>query len=173
MNLQAMPHMADIEASGLGPQSFPIEIAWSTKTGEIRSRLIRPEPDWHWWEPAAEQLHHISRHMLEMESLPPTVIAEEMNRELSGEILYFDGGDYDRRWLSLLFRAAGMRPGFKLGDFDQLLVLAGRKTAANGVVAEALARRDLGNLPLHRAGNDVKLMQLTYVHTRALKKDCQ
>lgn len=162
-----MPCLGDIEASGLALQSYPIEIAWSLPDGTVRSCLIRTHETWgRYWDPAAEDLHRISRERLCAEGLPATVVAEEMNRDLEGEILYFDGGAYDRCWLGQLYKAANQQPTFKFGDFDTLLAAAGVVDSTRRDAAEALARGDLGNLPLHRAAHDVKFLQRWYIRAR-------
>lgn len=166
-----LPCIADIEASGLGPESYPIEIAWSLPDGEISSWLIRPELSWTSWEPGAEALHHISRETLQTDGLAPKVVAEEMNRALRKETVYFDGGDFDRFWLDRLFLAAGVVPAFKFGDFNELLYDAGVRDGNRRVTTEALARKDLGDLPLHRAGNDVRFLLCWYLRARRRVRD--
>ncbi len=37
------PRIIDFEASGLGPMSYPIEIAWSQRDGSIEEHLINPD----------------------------------------------------------------------------------------------------------------------------------
>lgn len=51
----------DIEASGLGSGSFPVEIAWVSEGGAEESHLIRPAPGWTQWSRRAEALHGITR----------------------------------------------------------------------------------------------------------------
>lgn len=55
----------DIEASSLGPDSYPIEVGWvSVKPNdEIVSgaMLIKPAADWTDWSQEAEAVHGISR----------------------------------------------------------------------------------------------------------------
>ena len=162
-----MPCFGDIEASGLALQSYPIEIGWSLPSGEICSRLILTEPGWgDYWDAAAENLHGISRKMLQTEGVSAGDVATLMNRDLSGETLYFDGGDYDRRWLSQLFEAAGVQPTFQFGDFDLLLALAGVEDESHRQQSEMRARADIGDLKLHRAAHDVKFLQRWYIRAR-------
>ncbi len=52
----------DFEASGLGPDSYPIEVAWGFFGIETTfSYLIRPAEHWTDWDPVAEDLHELSR----------------------------------------------------------------------------------------------------------------
>ena len=55
------PIFIDFEASGLGAGTYLIEVAWNLPNGDVREYLIRPEPDWTYWELRAEEVHGISR----------------------------------------------------------------------------------------------------------------
>ena len=161
-----LPCFGDFEASGLDEDSFPIEVAWSLSTGEIHSYLICPEPDWTHWDDVAEGMHGISLETLREKGKSPAEITDQMNHDLDRETLYFDGGDYDKRWLSRLFQAASMRPTFMFGDFDMLLARILIIDENRREAAEARARADIGDLPLHRAANDVKFLQRWYINAR-------
>ena len=56
-----LPAILDMEASGFGRDSYPIEVGYVLPDGRTRCTLIRPAPHWVHWDPAAEQLHHIPR----------------------------------------------------------------------------------------------------------------
>lgn len=162
-----MPCIGDIEASGLTPESYPIEIAWSLPSGEIRASLIQIHASWgDYWDPVAEAMHHISREMLRAQGLPAAEVAERLNRDLAGEKVYFDGGGYDQHWLNRIFQAAGMKPAFRFRDFDRLLALVGVRNTDRQEAAAARARQDVGDLPQHRAANDVKFLQRWYIRAR-------
>ena len=51
----------DFEASSLGKQGYPIEVAWVLSNGEEESHLIRPDPTWTDWDLKAEAIHGIAR----------------------------------------------------------------------------------------------------------------
>lgn len=162
-----MPCIGDIEASGLSPESYPIEIAWSLPDGTIHSNLIQTHETWgDYWDPDAEAMHHITREMLREQGLPAIEVAQKMNTDLAGETIYFDGGNFDEHWLARLYRAAGMKPLFKTGTFVKLLALTDAVGVNHWVVAEALARVDIGALPRHRAAHDVTFLQCWYLRAR-------
>lgn len=162
-----LPCIGDFEASGLTQDSYPIEVAWSLPSGAIQSHLIQPDPAWGgYWNPDSEALHHITQKMLENEGIAPVMIAAKMNSDLRGLTLYFDGSDYDLKWLTLLYEAAGIPPTFNFGHFETLLAAAGVEDASRQIAAENLARRDVGDLQLHRAANEVRLLQRWYIRTR-------
>lgn len=165
------PCFGDFEASSLKPEGYPIEVAWSLPTGEIRSHLIKPVPEWgDDWDMMAEDLHGISREQLDAEGIEPLAVALNMNRELAGEVLYFDGGGFDRTWLSKLYEAAGIKMSFTFGDFDELLFSVGIRAPRRRVETEARARADTAGLQRHRAGNDVQFLQRWYQQALALMK---
>ena len=53
----------DLEASGLGPHSYPIEVAWKSTADESDTFLINPDtvPGWTFWDDFAEELHSLCR----------------------------------------------------------------------------------------------------------------
>jgi hypothetical protein len=51
----------DFEASSLGKQGYPIEVAWVFANGEEESHLIRPAEAWTDWDVKAGRIHGISR----------------------------------------------------------------------------------------------------------------
>ena len=100
-----LPSFLDFEASSFDGQ--PIEVAFSTADGEIRSWLIRPAPGWTDWSPKAEKVHGISREMLARDGAPVRVVARELNRALEGRVAYSDAPGLDGWWCRQLFEAAG------------------------------------------------------------------
>lgn len=155
------PCIGDIESSGLGDRSYPIEIAWSTPEGAVHSWLVRPEHLWIYWDLAAEELHHIAYVDLKQYGKPAREIAEEMNADLNGQVLYFDGGAFDRFWLDKLYEVANLKPAFTMGDFNELLASIGCNTAAKRLAAEAETLKRIGDRR-HRAWADVEYLQTYY-----------
>lgn len=163
-----MPCFGDFEASGLAADTYPIEVAWSLPDGDIHSSLIRIDDGWNggYWDPQAESLHGISQARLAAEGRPAKEICEWMNAELDGENLYFDGEDYDRLWLTMLFEAGGVKPTFVFRDFNILLFRLQIFSANRLVAVQAIARADIRDLPKHRAAHDVKYLQRCYLRAR-------
>ena len=50
------PTVLDIEASGFGRGSYPIEIGYCLPNGDTFCTLIKPEPEWQHWDAEAEKL---------------------------------------------------------------------------------------------------------------------
>ena len=72
------PCFLDVEATGFGPESYPIEIAWSDEQGEIHRCLIDPTPiaAWTSWSDAAERVHGIDRERLHRNGWAPESVRQ-------------------------------------------------------------------------------------------------
>lgn len=157
-----LPILLDIEASGFGRGSYPIEVGLARSDGSTCAFLIQPLAEWTHWDPKAELLHGISRGRLQREGHPVIEVARWLNDELGDTgIAYSDSWGYDNTWLSLLFHHAGMLPRFRLEALRRLLSdkqLASWKCTKEALIDEHGIRR-------HRAGEDARLLQLTYLST--------
>lgn len=118
------PCFLDVEATGFGPESYPIEIAWSDASGAINRCLIDPTliPAWTAWDAAAERVHGIERERLVRNGWAPDFVAERITEDLGGRTVYTDAPDYDARWLSTLFNALGRQTPCRLEHIDELLI---------------------------------------------------
>ncbi|WP_280550675.1 MULTISPECIES: hypothetical protein [unclassified Halomonas] len=163
-----LPTLLDIEASGFGRGSYPIEVGLARVDGSTCAFLIQPLDEWTHWDPKAELLHGISRGRLQREGYPVRQVARWLNDEL-GEIgiAYSDSWGYDNTWLSLLFHHAGMLPAFRL---EALRILLSEAQQALWSRTKEAIIRELG-IHRHRAGEDARLLQLTYLRTLELAPD--
>lgn len=151
-----MPAILDIEASGFGRGSYPIEVGFITTEGALFCGLIRPEPDWLHWDERAEALHGISRELLQRHGRPVPWMAAQLNERLAGQTVYCDGWGQDYPWLARLFDAAGRQPSFRLDDLRRLLD-EGEALRWRGVT-EAVRQRQ--RLTRHRASSDARVLQI-------------
>ena len=112
----------DLEASGLGSSSWPVEVGWCFLSGRPVSLLITPHEDWRdeAWDPEAERLHGLSRKKLERKGEDAGAVCDRMNAALEGRLVYSDAPDWDGFWLYRLFSAGKRRQAFKLRDFAEL-----------------------------------------------------
>lgn len=118
---------------------------------------MRPEPEWTHWDASAEAIHHISRHSLLQHGRSPQQIAEALNRELAGQVVYSDGWANDYSWLALLYDAAERVPAFRL---DNLRTLLTEEEANRWHDTKAQVQAEL-HVERHRASNDARVLQLT------------
>ncbi|MDX1466078.1 hypothetical protein [Halomonas denitrificans] len=163
-----LPTLLDIEASGFGRGSYPIEIGLARADGSTCAFLVQPLDEWTHWDPKAELLHGISRGRLQREGHPVRQVARWLNDEL-GEvgIAYSDSWGYDNTWLSLLFHHAGMLPAFRL-EALRILLSESQQALWSRTKEALILERDIHR---HRAGEDARLLQLTYQRTLELTAD--
>ena len=56
-----LPCVIDIEASGFGRRSYPIEVGYVLPDGRAVCMLIRPAVEWEHWDESAARTHGITR----------------------------------------------------------------------------------------------------------------
>lgn len=151
------PCVLDIEASGFGAGSYPIEVGAVLTDGSAFCSLISPQSDWKHWETSAEGVHGITRETLFKHGKPAIDVALALNNCLRGQTVYTDAWYHDYQWLARLFDAADTYPTFKLQDLRGLLDEAAqaRWHDTRTAVMQAL------QLHRHRASNDAKVLQQT------------
>lgn len=155
------PIILDIEASGFGVGSYPVEIGYADADGTTWSAQVQPHADWLHWDKEAEKLHQQSRQSLEAYGQTVQDIAAHLNQVFAGKTVYTDGWYQDFVWLHNLYEAAGLSPKFKLEDLS-LTLTPEQKTAWHETkqnIRENLA------LQQHRASTDAKVLQLTWLRT--------
>ena len=145
----------DVEASGFGRHSYPIEVGFVREDGLGWCSLIQPAPDWLHWDADAERVHGIARAALLEHGRPPAEVARRLNDDLGGRTVYCDGWAHDYTWLGQLFETAGLVPRFRLESVNTLLDddhLAQLDTLrVDGFSALGIAR--------HRASSDARALQ--------------
>lgn len=159
----ALPTILDLEASGFGRGSYPIEVGFVQASGLPFCSLIRPAPEWQHWDESAQSLHGISRELLQRHGRPAEWVAQEINQRLAGQTVYCDGWGHDYAWMARLFDAVGMVQRFRLEDLRRLLneeEAARWQSTLQQVRAEAQLQR-------HRASADARVLQLTLQRVKA------
>jgi hypothetical protein len=155
------PIIIDVEASGFGSHSYPIEVGLALDDDTKYCSLILPAPDWDYWDAKAEQVHRIARDILETYGKPIREVAENLNRLAAGKTLYTDGWVVDKPWLTTLFEKAGLEMRFFVSDLEMILSedqMARWHATKEQVLEEVEKRR-------HRASFDAWLIQETYKRT--------
>jgi hypothetical protein len=156
------PTILDLEASGFGRGSYPIEIGFVEAGGLPFCSLIQPAPEWEHWDEGAEALHGITRELLLRHGRPREWVVDELNQRLAGQTVYSDSWGHDYPWMSKLFDSVGRLPLFRIEDLRRLLNEdeAQRWNAVQQEVrAEAKLRR-------HRASADAKVLQMTLMRLK-------
>ena len=155
------PVLLDVEASNLGRGSYPIEVGYALADGSSHCLLIKPLDGWQMWDINAEQLHGISRAQLLLRGLDVVTVAETLNRALGGMTVYSDAWGNDQSWLALLFDCAERVQGFRL---DALHALLSDTQLRLWDDTKQAVERELA-LGRHRASNDARVLQQTYLRT--------
>jgi len=158
------PTIIDVEASGFGSLSYPIEVGVIDQSGKKFCSLIKPQSDWTHWDSQAESLHGISRQLLAQRGLPVQEVCLQLNTFLMGQIIYSDGWVVDDTWLIKLFNAAKIVMQFHVSSLEMILnetqMLRWHSTK------DRLFRQM--KEPRHRASSDAALIQNTFVTTQHL-----
>ncbi len=160
------PIIIDVEASGFGGTSYPIEVGIALDDDTKYCSLIMPAPDWEHWDDDAEKVHRIARDILETYGKPLHQVAAELNELLDGKTLYSDGWVVDKPWLTTLFHRAQMTMKFSVSPLEMILSekqMERWHDTRDKMLAEAKKHR-------HRASFDAWIIQETYKRTLAESK---
>ncbi len=158
------PSIIDVESSGLGPESYPIEIGVALSSGEQYCSLILPAPSWDTWDRHSELIHGISLEEVMTSGKPIGDVTRELNRLLENRTVYTDGWVVDQRWISQLYYEASIPKQFTVSSLESILS-EGQMNIWHESKNHVM--RELG-LKRHRASADALIIQETYTRTRKL-----
>lgn len=164
-----MPCIIDIEASGFGPDSYPIEVGVVMGDDARFCRLIKPAPDWTFWSPEAEEQHKISRKSIVNYGSDPRAVATQLNDFLRNKTVYSDGWVVDGPWLITLFDTAKISMQFRVSPLEMILSEGQMKVWHR--VKETVQKKL--SLDRHRATNDALVIQQTYILTKELAESAE
>lgn len=156
------PAVLDIEGSGAGPGSHPVEVGFVLAGGQTYCSLIKPIAAWTHWDPAAEKVHRIPRQTVIAHGRDVVEVATQLNARLHGLTVYCDGRADAQALLDTLFAAAGLPPSFRLDDLRTLLT--DREAAFWDVIKRQVTTEM--RLQRHRASSDAKILQQTLMRLR-------
>ena len=156
------PIVIDIEASGFGAGSYPIEVGLVLPDGAAHCFLVLPYDEWTQWDEAAEKLHGLKRETVERFGMDGGYVARQLNKHLQGQTVYTDTWESDQAWLDLLFERAGIEPQFTSAPLAEIMTEAQEldwEKTLDEVIAESGLKR-------HRASADARIVQTTWLKTR-------
>jgi DNA polymerase III epsilon subunit-like protein len=156
-----VPAVLDVEASGFGAGSYPIEVGVVLPSGKSHCFLIRPADHWSHWDPLAEAVHGITREVLAARGVPIEEVARNLNEVLRGQTVFSDAWGHDRSWLALLYDEAGLSQHFRLESLRALLT---DQQVERWQGTRERVIREIGEAR-HRASVDALIVQQTYVRT--------
>ena len=160
-----VPAIIDIEASGFGQGSYPIEIGYALEDRVAHNFLIQPAAGWTHWSEEAEEIHGLSYQWLKENGMALKEVAYQLNHALEGKTLYSDAWGFDNSWLGRLFEEAELIQRFRLETINKLLTE--KQMDAWHKIKEQVWEEQ-GNERRHRASCDVKVLQETFERVLAL-----
>ncbi|MET0105317.1 MAG: hypothetical protein ABW072_09240 [Sedimenticola sp.] len=152
-----LPTIIDIEASGFGRGSYPIEIGVALSDGSTHCFIICPDERWTHWDESAEAIHGIPRNTLCELGSSPVQVATELNRLLKGSTVYSDAWNYDLSWLGKLYEVSELPQLYRLETTRKLI---SEKQSEIWHETKARVVDDL-KLKRHRASTDALIIQET------------
>ena len=156
---KVVPAIIDVEASGFGRGSYPIEIGFALEDRDVHSSLICPADAWTHWSDEAEAIHGITRDQLLTDGLSVRDVAQLLNDRLRGKTLYSDAWSFDSSWIGRLYEEAELVQRFRIETINRLLtpeqMESWQDTKAN--------LWDELSVDRHRAANDVRVLQETFL----------
>jgi len=164
MKTPRCPCIIDIEASGFGAHSYPIEIGVVKADGSRYCSLIAPQDDWVHWSDQAEALHRLSRTAIKEKGKPAKHVCRELNRFIGSGSTYSDAWVHDSPWLNRLFWAGRVNPEFHLSPIELI-------TTEDQLMIWDDTKKDLTRqlkIHRHRASADAFLIQQTWLMTRQM-----
>ncbi len=181
-----MIHFIDFEASGLGPDSYPIQVGWCDASGRGEEFLIRPETDWTYWDYNAEAVHGLTQGDLEINGRPAEEVARRLAQVVGNCATYSDAPGFDRNWLDILLGAGGIQAHVWLTDISEAYIRASnliyddlvdegvdretgygdRARRQREIIAAAIAEEDARGPRRHRALADAQALQRTWTSVR-------
>jgi hypothetical protein len=162
--LDTLPNIIDVEASGFGNGSYPIEVGVADNEGHRYCTLIEPAKDWTHWDVSAEKVHNITRETLSECGRSVFDVAQNLNNRYKNQTLYSDGWVVDKPWLITLFHSAKLSMEFSISPLEMILKeaqMAIWHDIKNDVIQQLQLTR-------HRASNDAHIIQETFRRTAQL-----
>lgn len=112
-------YFVDFEASGIAPDSYPIEIAIVSADSKYQA-LIKPAYYWQHWSYDAQDMHGISREDLLTGGRDAFDLADDLNTRFAGASVCSDS-NLDCFWLDTLYEAAGIEPTFTVSPLGMFM----------------------------------------------------
>jgi len=99
--------IVDCEASGLHPESYPIQVAWlDLDSDDASSFYIRPHDTWTHWDYNAEDIHNLPQQFLRDVGLDVENAAAILSEMAKDTVILSDAPDFEWFWLNRLLEAS-------------------------------------------------------------------
>lgn len=158
-----IPAIIDVEASGFGPGSYPIEIGIALPNGATHCFLIKPLPEWTHWDQEQVSIHQIQHSILTTHGKPAEEVAVAINDLLRGQMVYSERWGMVTTWISQLYYAARVPQMFMLESLRSLI----HENIIDSWENQHQTTVDSMELTRHRASSDALVVQKTFVRAHA------
>jgi len=156
-----IPSIIDVEASGFGTESYPIEVGVVRDDGARYCKIINPFDDWTHWNNDAAKLHGIERDVLLRKGVCGQQICIELNDFIGTRPVYSDGWVVDSPWLIKLFERSRVPMAFRVSSIE--MILKEYQYPLWDQAKEVLISSY--KMQRHRASSDALIIQQTYLNT--------
>lgn len=157
-----IPAIIDVEASGFGPDSYPIEVGVALPDGQRFCKLIKPYALWKFWDVKAQDIHGISYQELLEYGEEPIAVCLALNEFAKGLTLYSDAWVVDHPWLVKLFAQSAVPMEFTISSIEMVLTESQIAIWDN----EKQVVMNTSGLARHRASADAYMIQQTFLRTQ-------
>jgi len=156
------PIIIDVESSGTGPGSYPVEIGLAMPDGKTHCFLIKPASQWLHWDKRNEQVHHISQATLVAAGKDVGTVALALNSILKGEVAFCEKWGMAITWMSLLYYTARVPQMFTIESLHSLARQPKINTwnALRQTITEEISPQR------RRASTDALILQKTYTRSQ-------
>lgn len=148
-------YFIDCEASGLHPESYPIEIGVSSLVNNHQfSTLIKPFDSCTYWSYDAQDMHHIEKEELQ-NGLNGFILANKMNSLYKDKTLWADS-NFDKLWVETLFDVANVDMEFHVANLYNIPLPDAYKKAFNVLIGNNVEHRALADaIQIEKAWNQL------------------
>lgn len=153
-----IPIIIDIQASGFGRGSYPIEVGLVLPDGTPHCLLISPHRSWTHWDAQAEAVHGMTREVLTSYGRPIPEVAWRLNALLHGKTVYSDAWSFDMSWMGKLYEAASKHQAFRIASLHELIdddQVSDWDRTKQAVIHDLALQR-------HRASGGARILHETY-----------
>jgi hypothetical protein len=148
----------DCEASGLDPNSYPIEIGFAWINGLTENYLVKPSDNWKsnkTWNPESEKIHKISMDTLLKDGSDGRKVALWVKEIFSKNLIFSDNPAYEAMWIKTLFEEYYIHSDIKILNSNQLVNFVFNKINKNWDDFRDLKEKVNEKFPYtHRASED-------------------
>ncbi len=157
------PHVMEVQSSGYGPDSYPVEVGVVLDSGRRYCTLILPLDSWSYWDEEVEKKHFVTRSAIMNHGKPIVKVARDLNHLLKRKTVYLGDWDNEKQWLDLIFSTTGILKKFRIEPLEDILT----QRQVHGWSQTHAQVKEEASIQRQRASSDAYVLQETYVRSMA------